>query len=447
MTPQTGEPNRGRAMPSSAFPSAVLSLLLVSVCGGAAGGQVVAVKAGRLIDGTGNPPVGSAVILIEGERIVRVGAGLPIPTQARVIDLSAMTVLPGFIDGHVHYTHRTVGTPGWDLAMVRDLPATMALRGARHAREALESGFTAARATGDRWFTDVVLRDAIARGDVPGPRMVVAGHPIGIPGGHCDDAGWVPGLFGRESGPLEGVASGPAQMAEAVRLQIKYGADLIKVCATGGVISVGDDFGERQLTDAELAAVVEAAHFAGRKATAHAHGTEGIKAAVRAGMDAIEHASLLDDEAIQLMKERGTIYVSTIYAGDAVARMARSGALTGEYARKALAVGDMIMRSVGRAHRAGVKVALGTDNIFESQTTDAREFELAVRAGLTPMEAIVAGTRTGAELMGMATDIGTVEAGKLADLVAVRGDPLRDITELQRVVVVLKGGALVVDRR
>lgn len=407
----------------------------------------IVVRAGRLIDGTGTAPISNAVIVINGDRITAVGRDVQVPAGARVIDLSAFTVLPGFVDAHVHYTSRVVGAPGWDLALVRDDAAHMALRGAGHARTALESGFTAARATGDRWFSDVALRDAINRGDVPGPRMAVAGHPLGIPGGHCDDAGWVPGLFGREGGPLEGVASGPEQMAESVRLQIKYGADLIKVCATGGVISVGDDFGERQMTDAELKAVVDAAHMAGRRATAHAHGTEGIKAAIRAGMDAIEHASLLDEEGIRLMKERGVFYVSTIYAGDAVARMARSGALTGEYARKALAVGDMIMRSVGRAHAAGVKVALGTDNIFESHTTDAREFELAVKAGMTPMEAIVAGTRVGAELMGWEKNIGTVAVGKYADLVAVRGDPLTDITLLQRVQLVLKGGAVAIDRR
>lgn len=425
------------------------AILLAVVSSGPLVGQprTVAVKAGRLIDGTGAAPMANAVILIEGDRIREVGANLRIPPGAQVVDLSGMTVLPGFVDGHVHYTHPVVGTPGWDLSMVRDMPARMALRGARHAREALESGFTAARATGDRWFADVALRDAINRGDVPGPRMAVAGHPIGIPGGHCDDSGWVPGLFGGALGPEQGVASGAEEMRLAARLQLKYGADLIKVCATGGVISVGDDFGERQLTDEELRAVVEAAHLAGRKITAHAHGTEGIKAAVRAGMDAIEHASLLDDEGIRLMKERGTFYVSTIFAGDAVARMARSGALTGEYARKALAVGDMIMKSVGRAHAAGVKVALGTDNIFEPQSADAREFELAVRAGLTPMEAIVAGTRRGAELLGWERDIGTVAPGRYADLVAVRRDPLADITELQRVVVVMKGGAIVTDRR
>ncbi len=424
-------------------------LLLTVVPFGPLAGQPapIVVRAGRLIDGTGTPPISNAVIVITGDRITAVGRDVLVPAGARVIDLSAFTVLPGFVDGHVHYTLRVVGTPGWDLAYVRDGAAAMALRGAGHARTALESGFTAARATGDRWFSDVALRDAINRGDVPGPRMAVAGHPLGIPGGHCDDAGWVPGLFGREGGPLEGVASGPERMAESARLQIKYGADLIKVCATGGVISVGDDFGERQMTDAELKAVVDAAHMAGRRATAHAHGTEGIKAAVRAGMDAIEHASLLDDEGIQLMKERGTYYVSTIYAGDAVARMARSGALTGEYARKALAVGDMIMRSVGRAHAAGVKVALGTDNIFESHATDAREFELAVKAGMTPMEAIVAGTRVGAELIGWEKNVGTVAAGKYADLVAVRGDPLMDITLLQRVQLVVKGGMVVVDRR
>jgi len=425
--------------------SLLFSLLPVS--SGAGQTVQVVVRAGRLIDGTGKAPISNAVIVITGDRITAVGPNVSVPAGARVIDLRQFTVLPGFVDGHVHYTSRTVGTPGWDLAMVRDGAAQMALRGAFHARTALEAGFTAARATGDRWFSDIALRDAINRGEVPGPRMAVAGHPIGIPGGHCDDAGWVPGLFGREGGPLEGVASGPEQMAESVRLQVKYGADLIKVCATGGVISVGDDFGERQMTDAELKAVVEAAHLAGRRATAHAHGTEGIKAALRAGMDAIEHASLLDDEGIRLMKERGAFYVSTIYAGDAVARMARSGALTGEYARKALAVGDMIMRSVGRAHAAGVKIALGTDNIFESHGTDAREFELAVKAGMTPMEAIVAGTRTGAELIGWEKNIGTLETGKFADMVSVRGDPLADITLLQKVQLVLKGGVVAVDRR
>jgi imidazolonepropionase-like amidohydrolase len=260
-------------------------------------------------------------------------------------------------------------------------------------------------------------------------------------------SGFAPNLFGREPGIAEGIANGPDEIRAAVRYQVKYGADLIKICATGGVISVGDTAGAQQYNEAELEAAVESTHMLERRIAAHAHGTEGIKAAVRAGVDSIEHGSLLDDEGARLMAERKTFLVSTLMAGDAVVRMAKDGRLTGEYAQKALAVGPSMPRSVARAAAAGVRIALGTDNIFDSHTTDAREFTLLVGAGLSPAQAILAGTKNAAELLGWDEDVGVVTAGRYADLVAVKGDPLQDIRRLEDVAWVMKGGVVVKDRR
>jgi imidazolonepropionase-like amidohydrolase len=336
-----------------------------------------------------------------------------------------------------------VASPGWDQAKVRETAADEVLRGALHARQVLEGGYTTIREVGARGFTDVSLRNAIRKGHVPGPRMQVAAHALGITGGHCDESGFVPRLFGFEPGIAEGIANGPEEIRSAIRYQVKYGADHIKMCATGGVMSVGDTAGAQQYTDEELRVAVETAHMLERKITAHAHGTEGIKAAVRAGVDSIEHGSMLDEEGARLMAEKGTVLVSTLMAGDAVVRMAKDGRLTGEFAEKAMAVGPNMQRAIARARAAGVKIALGTDNIFDPHTTDAREFALLVAAGLSPMEAIVAGTRSGAELLGWAKDVGEVKAGLYADLVAVKGDPLRDVALLQQVHFVMKGGAVV----
>ncbi|MGH7535917.1 MAG: metal-dependent hydrolase family protein, partial [Gemmatimonadales bacterium] len=335
-------------------------------------------------------------------------------------------VLPGFVDAHTHIAFPLVSTPGWDQTKARVTPAEAVLRGALHARQALEAGYTTIREVGARGFTDVALRNAIRKGYVPGPRMQVAGHPLGITGGHCDESGWAPKLFGFEPGIAEGVANGPDEIRSAIRYQVKYGADHIKMCATGGVMSVGDTAGAQQYTAEELRTAVETAHMLERKITAHAHGTEGIKAAVLAGVDSIEHGSLLDEEGARLMAQKGTVLVSTLMAGDAVVRMAKDGRLTGEFAAKALAIGPNMQRAIARARAAGVKIALGTDNIFDPHPTDAREFGLLVGAGLSPMEAILAGTRTGAELLGWSKDVGGVAVGRYADLVAVKGDPLQD---------------------
>jgi imidazolonepropionase-like amidohydrolase len=405
----------------------------------------VAVRAGRLIDGTGAPPVRDAVIVIRGDRITAVGLAseVEVPPDAEVVDLSGYTVLPGFIDAHVHMTGMTVGEPGWENAVVREAPADAALRGAGNALRTLRAGFTSVRNVGGWGFSDVSLRDAIERGDVPGPRMQVAAHALGITGGHCDSNGFVPALedrFGIETGQ----ADGPEEIRKSIRFQVKHGADVIKICATGGVLSEGDAVGVQQYSTEELAVVVETAELLERRVAAHAHGNAGIKAAVRAGVTSIEHGSILDDEAVALMVEHGTWLVPTLMAGEAVVEMADDGRLSGEYAAKARAIAPRMRESVRLAAHGGVKIALGTDAGVFRHGTNGHEFTLLVEwAGLTPMQAIVAGTSSAAELLGWGADVGTVRPGRYADLVAVEGDPLADIGALEDVDWVMKGGEVV----
>ena len=425
-----------------------IACLLVALTAGvrppAGVAQTIAVKAGVLIDGRGGPPIRNAVIVIEGQRITAVGPNLAIPAGARVIDLSSQTVTPGWIDAHTHLTSPQIGAPGWeaDVAMVG--PGLRALRAASFARQALETGFTTVREVGALFFIDVAVRDAIDRGWAVGPRIVASGHALSIAGGHCDeDNGYPHGALRAEFGVAEGVANSVDQVREAVRHQVKHGADVIKVCATGGVMSFGDGIGNQQFTDEELRAAVETAHLLDRRVAMHAHGTAGIKAAIRAGATSIEHGTFIDDEGIALMREKGTYLVSTLMAGEAVLRMAEANQLPLELAVKARAVGPAARHAIDRAHRAGIRIALGTDNIFAPQTTNWREFELLVKAGLTPMEAILAGTKVAADLLGREKDIGSVEPGKYADLVAIDGDPLADITRMGHATFVMKGGVVV----
>ena len=421
--------------------AAVLSLALAAQA--AAPGPVTAVRAGVLIDGSGGAPVRNAVILIQGERITAVGAGLAIPAGATILDLSAYTVLPGFIDAHVHLTGRIVGDGDWQHDNLTASPAEHALIGARHAALTLDAGFTTVRNVGGYAFADVALRNAVDAGWVRGPRIVAGGVSFGVNGGHCDgSAGFWPGAF--PQGRIEdGAADGVDEVREAVRYNVKYGADVIKICATGGVLSPTDSVGVQQYTEEEMRAVVEAAHMAERRVAAHAHGTAGIKAAVRAGVTSIDHGSVLDAEAVRLMREKGTYLVPTLMAGEGVTRMAREGKLPPFIAAKALAIGPMMGRSLRLALDAGVKIALGTDAGVFPHGTNGHEFTLLVQNGMTPMQAIVAGTKTGAELLGREHDVGTVAAGKFADLVAVRGDPLTTIALLERVEWVMKGGTVV----
>ncbi len=297
------------------------------------------------------------------------------------------------------------------------------------------------RNVGAGHFSDIALRKAIDDGVVVGPRILAGGHSLGITGGHCDTNGYVPGLF--EPGVERGVADGPDAVRAAVRYQIKYGADLIKTCATGGVLSEGDEAGVQQYTYDELSAMVEEAAKLNRVVAAHAHGTEGIKVAVSAGVASIEHGSILDDEAVALMRERGTYLVPTLMAGYAVERQAKEGVLRGLRAEKALYIAPLMRRSFRMAVDGGVNIAFGTDAGVFPHGTNAREFSLMVENGMSPMAALVSATSTAAKLLGVSEDRGSIAAGKLADIVAVPGNPLEDIRVMERVMFVMKGGAVV----
>lgn len=400
-----------------------------------------AIRAGTLIDGTGAAPVRNAVILIQGDRITAVGANVQVPTGATVIDLSGATVLPGFIDAHVHLTGHTIGDGDWQHSGLTEMPSQLALLGAAHAQQTLEAGFTTVRVVGSGNFSDVALRNAINAGWIPGPRILAAGTSFGINGGHCDgSSGYQPGSPISRGTIETGAADGVEEVREAVRYNVKHGADVIKICATGGVLSPTDSVGVQQYTEDEMRAVVEAAHMSERRVAAHAHGTAGIKAAVRAGVTSIEHGSILDAEAVALMKQKGSWLVPTLLAGFTVESLATAGRLPPPIAAKALAIAPRMHNSFKLAVDGGVKIAFGTDAGVMRHGSNAREFALMVRYGMTPMQAIVAATASGATLLGLERDLGTIAVGKRADLVAVTGNPLDNIQILQNVQFVMKDG-------
>jgi imidazolonepropionase-like amidohydrolase len=404
---------------------------------------VTAIRAGTLIDGTGGAPIKNAVIVVQRGRITAVGANVPVPAGATVIDLSAFTVLPGFVDAHVHLTGHIIGDGDWQHQELVETSAQRALLGAAHAQQTLEAGFTTVRNVGAGEFTDLSLRNAINAGWVPGPRILGAGISFGVSGGHCDgSAGYQPGSPMSRGGFETGAADGVEGVREMVRYDVKHGADVIKICATGGVLSPTDSVGVQQYTEEEMRAVVEAARMADRRVAAHAHGLEGIKAAVRAGVTSIEHGSILDAEAVRMMKERGTWLVPTLLAGFTVESLATAGRLPPAIAAKALAIAPRVHASFKLALDGGVRIALGTDAGVMRHGTNGREFGLMVRYGMTAMQAIVAGTSSGATLLGLEAEIGTIASGKRADLVAVRGDPIQTIALLERVDFVMKDGVV-----
>jgi imidazolonepropionase-like amidohydrolase len=404
---------------------------------------VTVLHAAKLWDGTGAAPITDAVVVVTGDRITAVGraSNVTVPAGARRLDLGSATLVPGFIDAHVHLIGRTLSDPGADQQTVKDYASYGAILGVVHARQTLLAGFTSVRNLGAPNFDDMALRQAIDADAVPGPRMEAAGYAIGITGGHCDDNRWKPGLDDRDY--RTGVADGPDEGRKAVRYQIKYGADVIKICASGGVLSDGDAVNASQYTLEEMKAIVDEARKLGRKVAAHAHGVASIKLAVEAGVTSIEHGSFLDEEGAQLMAAHGTFLVPTLSAGEVVEDLAKSGRLTGFRAQKGLVAAQAMRNAVKLAVRDHIPIALGTDAAVGEHGANAREFRLMVDwGGMTPTQALVAGTSNAAKLLGWEDRVGTLEANKLADIVAVPGDPTSDITVTERPVFVMKGGKI-----
>ena len=405
------------------------------------GKGVVVLKAARIIDGTGRDPIRNGVVVVRDDLITAVGpaASTSIPAEARIVDLGDATLLPGFIDAHTHIVGRVLGDPEQPNSTFRDHDSFGAILAVDNARRTLMGGFITIRNVGASNFDDLAIRKAINDGWIPGPRILTAAHAIGITGGHCDENGYKPGAA--DGDYKTGIADGPEQVRAAVRYQVKYGADVIKTCATGGVLSEGDAVGATQYTYEELNAMVDEAHKLERKVAAHAHGTEGIKIATRAGVSSIEHGSFLDDEGARLMAEKGTFLVPTLMAGEGVERMAKNGVLKGFRAEKALAAAAAMRHAIKIAVANRVMIALGTDAGVIPHGTNAHEFTLMVEwGGMKPMEAIVAGTLNGAKLLGLDKTIGSLSIGKKADIVAVSGDPLTDIKRMESTVFVMKNG-------
>lgn len=436
-----------------AVTTSVLGVLLLSLAGLEAGipqqvsggvtGQAAAstaIQAGRLIDGVTGAARGASTIIVTGDRITGVESGFVSPAGARVIDLRTSTVMPGFIDSHTHITGE--GTGNAIVRAVTETPLDSAVRSTVYARRTLLAGFTTIRNVGADGGADIALRRAIDSGIVDGPRIWTARSGLSITGGHGDQGGLRPDLWVAPTW-MDGIIDSPDEARKAVRYQHKYGADLIKFTATGGVLSIGDSGDAQQFTDEEMRAIVESAHLLGMKVAAHAHGKQGIIAAVRAGVDSIEHGTYADDEAFQVFREHGAYLVPTILAGKTVAEMATiPGHFHPTVQEKAARIGPLIQDMFRRAHAAGVKVAFGTDSGVSTHGENAREFGYMVEAGMTPIDAILSATRNAADLLGASDRVGSIQPGRFADLVAVAGDPLADISELRRVTFVMKGGVV-----
>ncbi|MYM23822.1 amidohydrolase family protein [Duganella sp. FT135W] len=396
----------------------------------------IAVKAAHMVDVRNGTLVDNAVVLISGERITAAGSQLAIPAGAQVIDLGNKTLLPGLIDSHTHIT----GAPedaGYSI-IAKSVPR-ITLMGAKNALVTLRAGFTTIRDVGADAYTDIGLRDAINDGDVPGPRILASGPPLGITGGHCDDTMHAP----EYKLTALGVADGVDEALKVTRRNIKYGADVIKICATGGVLSFGDDPRTSQYTLEELKAIISDAHRLGRKTAAHAHGGDGIKLSVLAGIDSIEHGSYIDDEGIKLMKEHKTYLVPTLYIGDWLLENAEAIKLPKPLLEKAKVVMPIARANIAKAIKAGVPIAFGTDAAVYPHGLNAHEFAVLVKLGMTPAQAIRTATVNAADLLGWSDKVGSIEAGKFADLIAVDGEPLKDVKTLESVQWVMKGGAVV----
>src|SRR6478752_8882941 len=413
---------------------AVIALSLASLAQSAAPAapQKTYVHAGHLLDVKTGKLLDNVLVTIEGDRISSVGSGSA-PAGAKVIDLPNATLVPGLIDAHTHITF----DPNFGYQELGVSLPKEALIGAKNARLTLEAGFTTVRNLGASGYADVALRDAINEGMVPGPRMDVSGPALSITGGHCDQ-----NLLPYEwHAKADGTADGVEHVQQKVREIIKYGADVIKVCATGGVLSKGDDPRASQYTLEEMKAIVADAHRLGRKVAAHAHGAQGIAWASEAGVDSIEHGSYIDDAVIAMMKKNGTYLLPTLYLADWMRENAAKIGLPAMYATKMKDVTAVSRQNIKKAFNAGVKIAFGTDASVYPHGLNAHEFAVYVQIGMTPLQAIQTATVNAADLLGW-SKIGSIENGNFADIIAVNGDPLKDVTLLQDPVMVMKGGTV-----
>src|SRR5690606_28107329 len=419
-----------------------IRFILISCCAffSAAAGADTLIHAGRVIDGIGERARMEMTIRIDGEQIVAVEQGYTRPGQKDLlIDLKEATVLPGLMDTHVHLT----GEYSQDDRLTDFImnEADYAFDAAKFAKRTLEAGFTVVRNLGDAFNVTIALRAAIDSGDVPGPRIITAAKGLSSTGGHGDPTnGWANHLK-RDPGPVDGVVNSVEDARKAVRQRYKDGADWIKITATGGVLSVAKSGQNPQFTDKELSTIVDTAADYGMRVAAHAHGTEGMKRAVTAGVASIEHGTYMDDEVMRLMKQNGTYYVPTILAGNWVAEQAKIDGFFPELVRpKAAAIGPIIKGTFEKAYGAGVAIVFGTDTGVSAHGDNAQEFALMVEGGMPPMEAIKAATSVAARFLDIDDAHGTVEPGKQADIIAVPGNPLEDIRVLENVHFVMKAG-------
>jgi len=416
--------------------SALAGLLITLPFTSTMAGEITVIKAGSLFDSQSGKVIRDAMIVVEDDRITAVGgSGTEIPEEAKVIDLSSSFVLPGVMDMH---THVVGNLDNYYFAGYFQSPHRATIGGVVNVEKTLLAGFTTIRNVGASDYADVALRNAINAGEISGPRMAVSGPSLGITGGHCDNNS-LNASFEERS---DGVADGPWEARAKVRKNVKYGADLTKFCATGGVFSKGTKVGMTQYTLEEMQAIVDESHTHGRKVAAHAHGNEGIKRAILAGVDSIEHASFLDREAVQMGIDRGTFFAIDIYNTEYTLEMGAANGVPEENINKEREVGTIQRQSFTLAVKMGAKVVYATDSGVYPHGDNGKQFARAVRFGMTPAQALMSATSLTAELLGWEDSVGAIKPGMYADIIAVHGDPLDDISEMEDVDFVMKGGVV-----
>jgi len=426
----------------------LLALFCLGIAANAADQTSIVLKAARMFDGKSKALVPNAVVIVQGDKIVDVGSNLPVPEGAKVIDLGDVTLSPGFMDAHTHLTTDFSGNYNERRLHELDLNVSeQAIKATTYARATVEAGFTTVRDLGSRFvssreFVDVALRNSINKGVIIGPRMLVATKGIGATGGHFDPtSGFRDFLFGREADYTDGIANGPEEIRKAVRFEVKNGADVIKAAVSGGVLSLADEVDTPQLTPAEMAALVDESHRLRKKVAVHCHGDQAAREAIEAGVDSIEHGSFMKPETLTRMKNKGTFLTPTLMATEWI--MSKIDNYPPALQAKAKAAGAARTEMFRNAVKMGVKISFGTDAAVFPHGQNAKEFKLMVDLGMTPIDALKSATANDAELLGLAQKVGTLEKGKLADIVAVPGDPTADITVTERVSFVMKEGKII----